>query len=195
MKKKFNKVQDSGKRQSFDTGSVRDTSEGKGMPHLIAGEVLKRAFFYNKKGIYKNVFLYHLEQLLLNFTTIQQKRNIDIELSIVYDCINSIMEYIQEIENGSYSAVMKRLAIHYENGAKKYDKNNWRKGQPVSRYFDSTMRHLWAEMDGKEDEDHASAILWNLIGIVQTKIDIEKGLLPKKLDDYPFIVEEVFDKK
>jgi hypothetical protein len=34
--KKFNKVKDSGKRQSFNTGSVRDTSEGKPRYDLIS---------------------------------------------------------------------------------------------------------------------------------------------------------------
>lgn len=35
-KNKFDKVKDSGKRQEFDTGSVRDTNSGKGRFDLIA---------------------------------------------------------------------------------------------------------------------------------------------------------------
>jgi len=38
--KKFYKVQDSGKRQEFNTGSQRDSDENKGKPHLIAGEAI-----------------------------------------------------------------------------------------------------------------------------------------------------------
>ena len=34
--KKFDKVQDSGKRQDFGTGSVRDTNEGKPRYDLIS---------------------------------------------------------------------------------------------------------------------------------------------------------------
>lgn len=43
----FNKVQDSGKRQQFQTGSQRDTDDGKGQPHLLPGEVMQdiEAFF------------------------------------------------------------------------------------------------------------------------------------------------------
>ena len=36
MEKKFDKVQDSGKRQNFNTGSVRDTNEGKPRYDLIS---------------------------------------------------------------------------------------------------------------------------------------------------------------
>ena len=45
-----------------------------------------------------------------------------------------------------------------------------------------------------DDEDHAAALFWNLIAIIQTKLDIEKGLLPKELNDFPFTIEETFPK-
>ena len=53
-----------------------------------------------------------------------------------------IIQYISDTEDGKYNSAMRRLAQHYQNGAKKYAKNNWRKGQPISRYYDSAMRHL-----------------------------------------------------
>lgn len=115
----FNSVVDSGQRQNFQTGSVRDTDEGKGMPHLIPPLALRR------------------------------------------------------------------LAVHYQNGAKKYAKNNWRKGQPISRFYDSAQRHLWSFAEGKTDEDHLAAVLWNVVAIIQTQQDIEDGILPKELNDFP----------
>ena len=36
------KMQDSGERQQFNTGAVRDTAEGKGMPSLISPELIFR---------------------------------------------------------------------------------------------------------------------------------------------------------
>ncbi len=33
------------------------------------------------------------------------------------------------------------LAQHYENGAVKYGDRNWEKGQPLSSYVDSMLRH------------------------------------------------------
>jgi len=113
----FDKVQDSGIREEFSTGSKRDTQQGKGNPSLIPIEPLRR------------------------------------------------------------------LAKHYENGAVKYGKRNWEKGQPLSRYYDSAMRHMWAYMEGDYNEDHLAAAAWNIFSIIATQERIIAGILPKELDD------------
>ena len=59
-----------------------------------------------------------------------------------------------------------RLAKHYENGCKKYDDYNWRKGMPFSRYTDSMFRHLIAWMQKDESEDHLAAIAWNAFAVM-----------------------------
>jgi len=115
----FDKVKDSGQRQEFQTGSVRDTRDGKGR----------------------------------------------------FDLITPIG--------------LKRLAKHYENGAKKYGDRNWEKGQPLSRYLDSLIRHAYGLLEGKRDEDHAAAIAWNAMAYIHTEELIERGLLPKELNDMP----------
>ena len=51
----FNEVKDSGKRQEFATGSVRDTDEGKGVPHLIAGEVFVKVKEYINSSIFQKI--------------------------------------------------------------------------------------------------------------------------------------------
>lgn len=110
-------IQDSGKRQGWATGSVRDTDDGKGWPH----------------------------------------------------CIPTI--FIQ------------RLAEHFRKGAEKYAKDNWKLGQPLSRYIDSAWRHLMATRDGKQDEDHAAATAWNVCCFMWTADAIERSELPPELDD------------
>lgn len=126
----FNEVKDSGKRQEFETGAVRDTSEGKGRYDLIP----------------------------------------------VY--------------------ALKRLARHYENGAKKYGDNNWKKGMPLRRYYDSAMRHLGNWMEGNRDEDHLAAVLFNVMAIIETEQMIKDGKLPYNLlvDDtqIEYIVDEAY---
>jgi len=114
---KFTAVKDSGERQQFSTGSVRDTQVGKGRFDLIPTDALRR------------------------------------------------------------------LAQHYENGARKYGDRNWEKGQPLGRYLDSAFRHLVNVLDGKTDEDHASAVSWNLFGYIHTLEAIKAGKLPLELDD------------
>ena len=83
-----------------------------------------------------------------------------------------------------------RLARHFENGAEKYGDNNWRKGIPLSRYLDSLIRHSFKFMGGMRDEDHLSAIIWNACCLLETQELIERGLLPKDLDNLP---KSVFD--
>ncbi len=113
----FDSVQDSGERQDFDTGSVRDSRAGKGRFDLIP----------------------------------------------------------------SYS--LKRLAQHFENGAVKYGDRNWQKGQPLSRYLDSAVRHLYAYLGGSRDEDHLAAVAWNSFALIWTEEQIRLGRLPEELDD------------
>ena len=123
--RKFRKVKDSGKRENFRTGSVRDTAEGK--PR--------------------------------------------------YDLITPIGLYY--------------LAMHYTNGAKKYGDRNWERGQPLSRYIESIERHLQKLKVGLEEEDHASAIAWNILAYVHTKAMIEAGVLPKELNNMSEYPEEI----
>lgn len=115
----FKEVKDSGQRQSFSTGSVRDSRTGKGR----------------------------------------------------FDLISPI--------------ALKRLAQHYENGSIKYGDRNWECGQPLSRYIDSLIRHAYCLLEGKKDEDHASAIAWNAMAYVHTEEMIKRDLLPKELNDMP----------
>ena len=121
---KYKKVKDSGKRQSFKTGSVRDISEGKGRYDLLPTRALRR------------------------------------------------------------------LAEHYENGAKKYGDRNWEKGQPLARMLDSAMRHLFKALEGQTDEDHWVASIWNLMAIVEYQERIEEGIMDKNLNDLPILKKE-----
>ena len=56
-------------------------------------------------------------------------------------------------------------------------------GIPLSRYYDASHRHLWSLMEGKIDEDHFGAVLWNIACWQKTKNMIDRGLLPQELDD------------
>ena len=113
----FAEVKDSGAREEFQTGSVRDTRMGKGR----------------------------------------------------YDLITPIG--------------LRRLAQHYENGARKYGDRNWEKGQPLSRYLDAAIRHTYAYIAGAREEDHLAAAAWNILAAIHTQELARRGRLPRELDD------------
>ena len=55
-----------------------------------------------------------------------------------------------------------KLAIHCQEGAKKYGDRNCERGIPISRLIDSGIRHLSQYMQGKKDEPHLRSALWNI---------------------------------
>ena len=75
------------------------------------------------------------------------------------------------------------VARQLEEGAKKYGERNWEKGQPLSRYTDSAMRHTMLHMQGRKDERHDVAAAWNLLSMIETTELIREGKLPRELDD------------
>jgi Domain of unknown function (DUF5664) len=81
---------------------------------------------------------------------------------------------------------IKRLAIHYENGAAKYEDRNWEKGLPLSRFLDSAQRHMGAFKDGDRTEDHLGAVMWNVAGYLWTEREVMEGRLPETLNDVPW---------
>ena len=78
---------------------------------------------------------------------------------------------------------LRALAKRYEDGAQKYGLHNWQKGIPLSCYYNSLMRHTLAAMEGRDDEDHLGAVLWNAAGWLWTLEKIEGGELPAELND------------
>ena len=83
------------------------------------------------------------------------------------------------------TAPLRRLAGLYERGAAKYGDRNWEKGQPLSRYIDSALRHLNCLLAGEPEEDHAAAVAWNMFGLMYTTEMIAAGRLPAELSDLP----------
>lgn len=57
-----------------------------------------------------------------------------------------------------------RLSKHYEAGAKKYRRWNYRAGIPLSSYIDSACRHLAKYQCGCDEEDHLAAAAFNILG-------------------------------
>lgn len=78
---------------------------------------------------------------------------------------------------------LERIAKHMESGSKKYGDRNWEKGQPLGRYLNSAMRHLIKWASGEQSEDHLAASCWNIMAMMHTANEINKGNLPLHLGD------------
>jgi hypothetical protein len=77
------------------------------------------------------------------------------------------------------------MSKHLEDGALKYGDRNWEKGQPLSRYMDSAMRHMVKFWAGQVDEMHLHAAIWNLMALMDTQERILYDELDQNLDDHP----------
>lgn len=80
---------------------------------------------------------------------------------------------------------MHRVAQLFERGANKYKARNWESGMPLSRYFDSGARHAFNYLEGKRDEDHLAAAVWNFGAMIHTEEMLKRGLFPKEFADMP----------
>jgi hypothetical protein len=78
---------------------------------------------------------------------------------------------------------LREVSKIFEEGAKKYDADNWRKGIPLSRFIDSGKRHLDKWIMGCDDEPHLYQACWNLLCLAETVLMIEEGKLPEELSD------------
>jgi hypothetical protein len=69
---------------------------------------------------------------------------------------------------------LKRVMKRYLDGAEKYGENNWMKGMPRSVFYDCMHRHLDAWWRGDDEEDHAAAVIWNMLCAMWTETNFKK---------------------
>jgi hypothetical protein len=143
-------IKDSGSRTEFATGAVRDIQEGKGRCDLMPLDVvadLYRFGGYEKEGeVFDNIYMFTQDGLVGHLFNVLR-----------YDFVY-----------GALSEMFLEVAIHFEEGAKKYGENNWQKGIPVKRYIDSAVRHYLKWLRGDDDEPHARAFCWNIMCAIWT---------------------------
>jgi len=68
--------------------------------------------------------------------------------------------------------LLTRWAMHMTRGAVKYGPQNWTKAdsdEELSRFRQSALRHMLQWATGEVEEDHASAVMFNLLAYETTK--------------------------
>lgn len=149
-------ILDSGDRTLFDSGAVRDMHEGKGRCDLLPMREISCYMFKETAGVSSGIF-----DCIYNF----QKTG---GYSYLYDAI----AVFTDAHYGDCYSMLLELAKHFEEGAKKYGDNNWRKGIPVNVYIDSGVRHLLKFMRGDTDEPHDKAFCWNMFCAIWTCVNL-----------------------
>jgi hypothetical protein len=150
-------IKDSGQRTEFESGAVRDIQEGKGRCDLLPLGVI--SILYSREFGEDNYSVHFFGELQLFLT------------SGNYCYIAEALSwFVQESKFKSWSDMLLEVSIHFEEGAKKYGEDNWKKGIPVRRYIDSAVRHYLKWLRGDTDEPHDRAVCWNLMCAVWTCI-------------------------
>lgn len=135
-------ILDSGNRRKFESGAVRDICEGKGRCDLLPLNVLGR-----------------MDDPVLTQIDIFQSCGL---VSYLYAALEMTYGDTLNIFPDKYTMLLE-VSKHFEEGAKKYGDNNWRKGIPVHCYIDSAVRHYLKYRRGDKDEPHDRAFCWNLM--------------------------------
>lgn len=133
-------IKDSGSRREFGTGAVRDVDDSKGNTTLLPLSEVGNLLHCTEIG--------HIEAF---------RRYGDIDY--LYGAIRAF----NKRHGWSDAEAMLEVSKHYSEGLKKYGKDNWKKGIPISSYMDSGIRHLLKVDAGWEDEPHDRAFVWNML--------------------------------
>lgn len=138
-------IKDSGHRRQFDSGAVRDIQEGKGRCDLLPLGVV--ADLMGSKELMR----------------IHEFKSTGDVISL-FDALKEFSSIYKQ----NLADMMLEVSIHFEEGAKKYGDNNWRKGIPAHCYIDSAVRHYMKRYRGDNDEPHDRAFAWNLLCCIWT---------------------------
>ena len=156
-------TKDSGKREVFDSGMQRDTTEGKMRPDLLFPLELPV-----KKSIGWD---------LIYYVSGSGEDTADMAEDFINWFFNdySTHDFILEVFEQEGKEILKRYAELLARGAVKYNDRNWEKatGQAeLERGKQSAFRHFVQYLCGDTDEDHIAAVLFNiqLVELVRHKM-------------------------
>jgi hypothetical protein len=149
-------LKDSGEREHFETGAVRDISVGKGrcdlLPLIQVAELFCPARSEYEDSRCQFEFLYSVGRFIRTGDT-----------EYIYDAIGNFCDIAYD---GSLPTMLLEVAKQYESGCAKYSARNWEKGMYLHRFIDSGIRHYLKWLNGDDDEPHDRAVVWNLLGAI-----------------------------
>lgn len=204
MENNDNYIKMDGEKDSFEGGAIRYTKKGKGRYDLIPSQQIHDILDYAKLNwdniVGKDDEFCSIHNILMSAYPDADDLTYDNYIEIIINIIRYC--YIVAANNKIFDAFMmgfvkmlKDLAVHYEMGAEKYGVDNWKNGIPETKgerggsFRDSGLRHLQQLLDGKTDEPHQIAAIWNFIGAMyvrkhqDNKIDEHTGLKESDIEN------------
>ena len=147
-------IVDSGTRQEFPTGAVRDIQKGKGRCDLLPLDVVSDMYMTQcGRGCHQQMVFGCLFMFVETGDCIHLQTALDVSARAMFrDTSTMILE----------------VSMHFEEGAEKYGENNWQKGLPVKCYINSAVRHYLKWLRGDTDERHDRAFCWNILCAIWT---------------------------
>lgn len=138
-------IKDSGERRVFETGAVRDCAEGKGRCDLLP--LAEVAGWMNDPVL----------ECVSKFIKTHDPVYLDGAL-----CHLAVTYFSCKAD------LVLEMAIHMEEGLKKYPERNWENGISIHSFVDSGVRHYLKVLRGDDDENHLRACVWNLMCCIWT---------------------------
>jgi hypothetical protein len=111
------------------------------------------------------------------FITKDSGKRVSFESGMNRDIQEGKPRYDLIIPIGTTNHMLKRWAMLLERGMSKYGYRNWEKAnseEEMLRFKASAWRHFIQWVDGEEDEDHASAVFFNIQGVEYLKEKLKK---------------------
>lgn len=154
-------LKDSGTRDVFSTGAVRDADDAKGRMDLVPMDVVGRIIVFSREVAEQELTKEHC------FCQVMGEIEKVIRGKDVLPAFRAFIVFTRYAYPDMSEAIMD-LSVHFRNGASKYAERNWEKFIPLHRFLDSCGRHMLKWYRGDTDENHTAAILWNLICYIWT---------------------------
>lgn len=184
MENENNYIKMDGEKDSFEGGAIRYTKNGKGRYDLIPSQQIHDILDYAKLNwgniVGKDDDFCSIHNVLISAYPDADDLTYDNYIEIIINIVR--YSYIAAAKNQIFDAFMmgfvkmlKDLAVHYEMGAEKYGVDNWKNGIPETKgerggsFRDSGLRHLQQLLDGKTDEPHQIAAIWNFVGAMYVR--------------------------
>lgn len=166
---------DSGERDIFVGGAMRESAAGKGRCDLLP--LREVSDFLGNDPV-----LDHLGIFLEN-------GNKDELYKALYSAAHIMYITNEDSPCKTIAGAFLETAKQFEQGAEKYAPNNWMKGDglPLHRYIDSAVRHYLKWLEEWEDEPHDRAVMFNLICAIWTANN--KEAICNKDEDLPFVMK------